>query len=262
MHTHVAASIQVSVTRKPFYVRCQRSMAGSGKHETKFTKEESKFSSPPAPIGTGKTFRCANICTLCSTTRSAVSRDYENKVMRVEVPECLMYTNHGVTLMQRLLVDDWSFYHIDVLKGHWLNPTPRGKLKRIERSMGLAKPPIRECTICGLPTRSKCMACHDVYYCSHACQKKHWPHHRLHCNALPSAIDEHACIAVPDYSCFWQYQHAVTTKADSFNYVSVMLMSRTGFAKMYGDEAALLTITSLAVKGKPALYKAKTYAAA
>ena len=64
--------------------------------------------------------------------------------MRVEVPECLMYTYQGVTLMQRLLVDDWSFYLKDVLKGDLLNPAPRGKLKRIERSMGLAKPPVRE----------------------------------------------------------------------------------------------------------------------
>ena len=182
--------------------------------------------------------------------------------MRVEVPECLMYTNQCVTLMQRLLVDDWSFYLSDVLKGDWLNPTPRGKLKRIERSRGLAKPPIRECTICGMSTRSKSMACHDVYYCSHACQKKHWPHHRLHCNALPSAIDEHACIAVPDYSCFWQYQHAVIQQADTLSHVPIMVMSRKGFAEMYIDEVVVLIITSLVVKGKPALYKAKTYTAA
>ena len=150
-------------------------MVGSGNHDIveyglkeyrirAFTKEKPPSGYPRAvvPRRSGKTFRSPLNYTRFSAIRSAVSRDDENKVMRDEVPECLMDTDQGVTLVQRLLADDWSFYLKDVLKIDWLNPAPCGKLKRIARGMGLAKPPIRECTICGMSTRSKCMACHGV----------------------------------------------------------------------------------------------------
>ena len=206
-------------------------------------------------------FRSPLYYTRLSPITSAVSLDEENKLMKVEVPPCLMGTPEGMALVQRLLEDDWNFHLKEILDDAWSRPTPPGTVKRIERRMCLVKQPLRQCVICGISTRSKCNACQDVYYCSVACQKKHWSQHRLQCKALPSAVEEHACIAVPDYACFWQYQHAMTQKANTFSHVPIMVMSREGFAGMFGDKAGDKTIRALAVTGKPEVFMAKTYAA-
>ena len=96
-------------------------MVGSGKHDIvedglkeciiAFTKEcivpPSDHPRLVVPGRSAETFRSPLYCTRLSAIRSAVSRDDEKKVMRVEVPECLMGTSQGVALVQRLLADDW-----------------------------------------------------------------------------------------------------------------------------------------------------------
>ena len=37
------------------------------------------------------------------------------------------------------------------------------------------------CFACGAPADKKCSKCHGARYCSEACQRKHWPHHKAAC---------------------------------------------------------------------------------
>ena len=91
--------------------------------------------------------------------------------------------------------------------------------------------------------------------------KRHCPQQRLQCKVPAVAIEEHIGIAVPDYECFWQYQHAVSVRANSAIYIGVMVMSRGRLAEMYGDKATTRTIFRLAMTGKPSLCIAKTFGA-
>ena len=196
--------------------------------------------------------------TRLSPITSAVEVDDEGQILKVEVPLCLIGTAAAMSLVHRLLQDDWTFHHPkDIICEAWSRPTPPATVKRIARRMCLIKEPLRHCVICGVSTRFKCEACQDVYYCSVPCQRKHWPQHRLQCKALPVA--EHCCIAVPDYRCFFQYQHAMAQKADTLNHVPIMVMSRVGFASMFGDEAVEKTIRAFVVTGKPEVFMAETF---
>ena len=91
-------------------------------------------------------------------------------------------------------------------------------------------------------------------------KQKHWPQHRLQCKGFAVAIEEHLCIAVPDYSCFWQYQHAFSKQANLASDMPVMVMSRERFDDMFGAKAATRTILHLALTGKPLLCIASAFA--
>ena len=69
--------------------------------------------------------------------------------------------------------------------------------------------------------------------------------------------EEHIGIAVPDYQCFWHYQHAIISHADSADYVGVTVMNRERFAEMFGDDATNNTLIRLFLTGKPALHQPK-----
>eukprot|EP00966_Prymnesium_polylepis_P205843 4770038-Prymnesium_polylepis.1 len=44
-----------------------------------------------------------------------------------------------------------------------------------------------ECVVCGRFTRTRCVACSVVFYCSKSCQSSDWSVHRCECSALGSA---------------------------------------------------------------------------
>ena len=72
-------------------------------------------------------------------------------------------------------------------------------------------------------------------------------------------MEEHLCIAVPDYRCFWQYKHAVDELADPAT-MGVMVMSRDRFHDMFGVNATFRSILELALYGMPSLCIAKAFA--
>ena len=145
-----------------------------------------------------------------SETTSAVSMDGITKQIRVMVPPFLAGTPAGFELAMRLLHGTWQFQLKCDIGDAWSRPTPPATVKLIERRLGKGKQLVRKCVVCQTATRSKCNACFDVYYCCQACQQKHSPQHRPQCKAPAVAIDEHLSIAVPDYMCFWQHQHAIS----------------------------------------------------
>ena len=51
----------------------------------------------------------------------------------------------------------------------------------------------------------------------------------------------------------------MTQKANTFSHVPIMVMSREGFAGMFGDKAGDKTIRALAVTGAPEVFMVKAY---
>lgn len=175
------------------------------------------------------------------------------------VPPILPGTPAGFELATRILEDAWGFILKCDIDDNQLRPTPPKTVKHIEREMGKRIQHYRKCFVCGTSTRAKCNLCLEVYYCNVQRQKQHWAQHRLQCKAPVVAIEEHLCIAVPDYRCFWQYQHASCERAKPVIHMSVMVMSREGFADSFGADAAFRTILRLALTGNPSLYTVKTF---
>lgn len=52
--------------------------------------------------------------------------------------------------------------------------------KRYEEFTGSPPGGLR-CHVCGAPADKKCSKCHVTRYCSEACQRAHWPHHKAAC---------------------------------------------------------------------------------
>ena len=194
-----------------------------------------------------------------SETMSAVSVNCLTKEIRVMVPPCLAGTPAGFSMAQRLLDNDWNFYSQCDLDAGWSSTTPPDTVRHIQRTLRKCKKRPRKCVVCHIATRSKCKTCEDVYYCGQACQTKHWPQHRNQCKPPALSIQEHLCIAVPDYCCFWQYQTANAERANPAIDVSVTVMSRERFSTMYGPNATFRTILRLALTGKPSLHVAKLF---
>jgi hypothetical protein len=55
-----------------------------------------------------------------------------------------------------------------------------------------------QCLVCGSSQNvSKCSRCRLAFYCSAACQKEHWPYHRVVCKPQPRDMKPPAKDAVP-----------------------------------------------------------------
>ena len=56
-----------------------------------------------------------------------------------------------------------------------------GAIEEVENDVGL-------CAVCQGRAELKCMACKAVFYCSRACQKRHWKKHKFECKSLPYRV--------------------------------------------------------------------------
>ena len=176
-----------------------------------------------------------------SETTSAVDMDGITKQITVMVPPCLAGTPVGSQLAMRLIHNTWQFQLKCDPDEAWSGPTPAATINKIQRRfVKKYKEPVRTCALCETATRSKCDRCFAVYYCGQECQKEHWPQHRLQCKA--TATEEHLCIAIPDYRCFWQYKHAVDELADPAT-MGVMVISRDRWHAIIVHSQSICTFT-------------------
>ena len=186
-----------------------------------------------------------------SDTTSAKSTNADTKQITVSLPECLLGTQLGEQLVSRILHDSWEFEDGTGIDQSWFTQTPPDTMRDVQRR--LRKETVkgsRKCETCGKTTSIKCQGCKEVYYCDEECQKANWKKHKKKCTMPPLSIQEHVLIAVPDYECFWQYQKALIA-VNSPEHLGISVMSRERFKEMFGDDATLVTIMSLAATGKP-----------
>ena len=55
----------------------------------------------------------------------------------------------------------------------------RKKEKKEEDSV-----PVSDCAVCSSLAKAICTGCKNVFYCTRACQKKHWSTHKEDCKSL------------------------------------------------------------------------------
>jgi len=186
-----------------------------------------------------------------SKSTSAASTDAEINSITVAVPPCLLGTPLAEELVSRILHDRWNFELKKDIDPASLTPTPLDQMQKYQRKLRKETDnPSRTCETCQRKTRIKCQGCKEVYYCNIDCQKANWKQHKKKCKMAPLSIQEHFAIAVPDFECFWQYQHALT-RVNSDICLGISVMSRCRFAEMFGDDATTVTIATLASIGKP-----------
>ena len=194
-----------------------------------------------------------------SETTSAHFMNAETKQIHVMVPHCLVGTDAGNKLADRILHDRWMFTRKIELAAEWLVPTPINTVYAMQRMIRKATvQPSRKCETCQTATTIKCQGCKGVYYCIFDCQKANWKKHKKKCKMAPLTIEEHVSIAAPDFQCFWQYQHALIS-VGSHERLGIVVMSRERFAAMFGNNAIRCTLNRLAVIGKPCLYMTRVF---
>ena len=186
-----------------------------------------------------------------SKSTLAASTDAEMNSITVAVPPCLLGTPLAEELVSRILHERWNFELKKDIDPASLTPTPLAQMQTYQRRLRKETDnPSRTCETCQRKTRIKCQGCKEVYYCNIDCQKANWKQHKKKCKMPPLSIQEQVLIAVPDFDCFWQYQHALIA-VSSDEHVGISVMSRDRFAEMFGDDAAKRTLTTLATTGKP-----------
>lgn len=194
-----------------------------------------------------------------SETTSAKSTNAETNQITVAVPPCLLGTHLAGQLVSRILHDTWIFELKRDIDQVWFTQTPLDTMHLVQRRLRKeAVKGSRKCEACGRTTSIKCQGCKDVYYCDIECQKASWKQHKKKCKMPPLSIQEHVSIAVPDFDCFWQYQHALIG-VNSDEHVGISVMSRGRFEEMFGDDATRVTITTLAATGKPWPYVIRAF---
>lgn len=197
-----------------------------------------------------------------SDTKSAVVRHNPGGQVTINVPPCIHETPMAGALVARLLDNKWEFHLNSDMDPRWSAPLPKAGIRKVERNLGKRSEPVRKCWVCEASCRLKCQGCLETYYCSLKCQKRHWKTHKDHCKEPTPAIEQHVCIAVPDYECFFQYQQALSGVENSSTYVGIMVMSRGNFDAMFGSKNHLRTIVNLALFGKPSLLPATAFCGA
>ena len=84
------------------------------------------------------------------------------------------------------------------------------------------------------------------------CQTSDWKVHKPKCVPPQRIVEEHNCIAVPDYQCFFEYQKILSSN-DSIMAVGICMLNQETFEDKFGRAALYRTCLALAVNGKPAL---------
>ena len=157
-----------------------------------------------------------------------------------------MGTPLGEQLAERMLSWDFALWkELDIQRQgpKLMGDLPGSYVQAVERKMGIAVAPERVCVLCGTPTKKKC--------CSSTCQNWDWSIHKETCFPPEPHFKHYESLALPDYSCFRQYQRWAMRQDNPGVDIGYSLVSREDYIDQFGAKELERTCLTLAMTGRP-----------
>ena len=159
-------------------------------------------------------------------------------------------------LLARMRSNDWSYWSEEDVDSTDVSLPGVPFRLAASRRLGIKRTnvEVKVCAVCGSEVDLvKCGICLVTYYCGPVCQKHDWKEHKISCLPPEPRVQNYNAIAVPDFVATRQYVDYAGSNGQAQGMALIVLNSEY-FTSVFGTDATLRTLVSLAHSGRPHRY--------